>query len=245
MTYMAYTLIVRYLLMLLQLIYSVRSVIGQLVVGQLLPQEDKIALAGIYLLFRMRLGGDVIIGRTSFKRPISFLTSETSPHILVYDTDELKPISSLGTFPAPRKPAVSTLPLLTYAIDTPPFTGAYFSTAPLEHVEKLKIFNDAGTGYCMGILLKYKNGAQRSLGQCRIGVDQVDYHDNPVRLCLQRCQVPSKAVRNITSLQVTNVKILCTTEHHHIEDGWTCYTLQGQLHFWYACNETHLTIVFD
>lgn len=54
----------------------------------------------------------------------------------------------------------------------PPLTDAYLSTANLEDVATVYVFAARGSEFCVGILLQYGNGASRSLGQCRLGVDR-------------------------------------------------------------------------
>lgn len=45
------------------------------------------------------------------------------------------------------------------------------TTAPVEGVKSATVFNPPNEDFCRGILLTYKNGAQRSLGECRLGQD--------------------------------------------------------------------------
>ncbi|ATY58484.1 hypothetical protein A9K55_003075 [Cordyceps militaris] len=70
----------------------------------------------------------------------------------------------------------------TEPLAIPPFKFAYFSSAPLENVIAADVFSDSMSSICKGILLRYRNGTERSLGQCRLGFDDVAHVDSPVSI---------------------------------------------------------------
>ncbi|EGX91536.1 hypothetical protein CCM_05694 [Cordyceps militaris CM01] len=70
----------------------------------------------------------------------------------------------------------------TEPLAIPPFKFAYFSSAPLENVIAADVFSDSISSICKGILLRYRNGTERSLGQCRLGFDDVAHVDSPVSI---------------------------------------------------------------
>lgn len=49
--------------------------------------------------------------------------------------------------------------------------GTCFSSAPLRDLKLVRVFNQKGWPQCKGMLFEYRNGGQRVLGGCRVGVD--------------------------------------------------------------------------
>ena len=100
----------------------------------------------------------------------------------------------------------------------------------------------------MGILLEYENSAQRSLGQCRIGIDPVKYCTKPSRICLLRRLYSQVGIT--VKLQATTVRITDGDECEHSRDGneddsWTCFSMCGELEFWFSDKETKLAVIVD
>lgn len=187
----------------------------------------------------MKLGGDVSVGLTPSKQARDLLLSK-SPMTILHDVRELQPVSVIGAYPTREEDNSPMTPFSHPLIDDPPFPNACFSLAPLASVERLSIFNHPRTGLCMGILLQYENGAQRSLGQCRLGVDPVQNYVKPAHICLH----PQDYVRSGTSIrgQATMVRATSGREHHHNGQGWMCFEMQDELEFWFSCEETKLTV---
>jgi hypothetical protein len=168
-----------------------------------------------------------------------------APTTIIYNELESQPVSVFGAYPTEAgEKNWPTTPFSQPLIDDPPFPYAYFSLAPLERVNRVSIFNDELSGFCVGILFKYQNGAQRSLGQCRIGVDPFKDCTKPSRICFRRrtygrCGTPAR-------LQATMVKSTNGQKHGHDEQqGWTCCQMQGRLEFWFSCEETNLAVILD
>lgn len=183
------------------------------------------------------------VGLTSSKPAKDLLLSKSSPMTIIYNTQELQPVSVIGAYPTGEEDSSPMTPFHHPFIDDPPFLEACFSLAPLETVNRISVFNSKHTSRCMGILLQYENGAQRSLGQCRVGVDPVEDCMNPVYICFRR----HAYVRSGTSVQLQATTVRSTTRqgHDHDEQGWTCFKMQGELEFWFSCEETKLTAIVD
>jgi len=127
-----------------------------------------------------------------------------------------------------------------------PFQDAYLSSAPLESVVRLQVFHagDGGDGsLCRGILLDYENGAQRALGQCRYNVDPTETYSQPAFICILETTTPPRPGWN-KQRQAVRVEGACG-EHGHDGDGWTCFTMEGNLEFWFTGEEASLTIMVD
>lgn len=191
----------------------------------------------------MKLGGDVPVGLTPSKQAKDLLLSKSSPLTIICNTLELQPISVIGAYATEKDDGSPMTPFCHPLIDDPPFPNACFSLAPLEGARRVCVFNHRQTGLCMGILLEYNNGAQRSLGQCRVDVDPVEYYMKPARICFRRQAYTRPGTS--TSLQVTMVKSTGTCEHSHDEQGWTCFAMRGELEFWFSHEETKLTAIVD
>ncbi|KAH6988524.1 hypothetical protein EDB80DRAFT_782172 [Ilyonectria destructans] len=121
----------------------------------------------------------------------------------------------------------------------PPFEKAYFSSAPLEGVTQVHIFEDKDDKFCQGIILQYANGAQRALGQCRFGLDSVTTVANPLQICLAeyeyRPKGPIQPPRLPTRLRVRFFSD-DDDETHETNDGkttWKSFPVKGAIEFWF------------
>jgi hypothetical protein len=192
----------------------------------------------------MQLGGDVSVGVGLSEEVRDVLLSE-APTTLIYNELESQPVSVFGAYPTEvEEDSRPATPFSQPLIDDAPFPHAYFSLAPLERVNRVRVFNNELTGFCVGILFHYHNGAQRALGQCRIGIDPFKDCEKPSRICLHRCTYgrPGTPAR----LQATMVKSTSGQKHDHDEQqDWTCFQMQGRLEFWFSCEETNLAVILD
>lgn len=161
---------------------------------------------------------------------------------MIYDeSPDGKPIDLLGAYcpnlsqEAPREPprvfAASPLDLNLTTPDT------YHSSAPLEGVSSVDVFQEENCQACRGIMLKYENGGLRAVGQCRIGVDATKLYSQPLWICFR------------TSGRAGQRSELCLTEvsfdsmaHHGAHYGWQCTRMQGLLQFWFSERASKLSI---
>ncbi|CAH0046411.1 unnamed protein product [Clonostachys solani] len=63
-----------------------------------------------------------------------------------------------------------------------PLDFGCLSSAPLEDVVSIDVFRSADNGTCTGMMFTYRDGRQRSLGQCRLGLDVVSTYEKPAKL---------------------------------------------------------------
>ncbi|KAF5643794.1 hypothetical protein F25303_6191 [Fusarium sp. NRRL 25303] len=54
---------------------------------------------------------------------------------------------------------------------------------PLQGTTRIDVFTCKATGLCRGIIFGYEDDAQRAVGQCRIGIDNVTTYINLTRIC--------------------------------------------------------------
>lgn len=120
----------------------------------------------------------------------------------------------------------------------PPFEHAYFSYAELENVRNMEVYHDKKLRICRGVIVRYDNGAERSLGQCRIGVDSVRVFEEPQFFCYKK----TKYLRQGTRVERDSIAAECNrAAHHHGEGGWTCCRFPSRLEWWFTSEESRIS----
>lgn len=128
--------------------------------------------------------GDIAIGSPYSEDTLENVLSKGPSEILIYNTAETRPISVIGAYSNIRHDSGPIAPFRPSQAGEPLVQNAYFSSAPLENVNGIKVFDERKNRFCTGILLEYENGGQRALGQCRFNVDLARVYRRPVRICL-------------------------------------------------------------
>lgn len=82
---------------------------------------------------------------------------------------------------------------------------------------------------------------KRSTGQCRVGVDAVDYYSMPTHIC--SLEQGAIGAGNFFIFKTTIIECASTQDHGHDEDCWTCFEMRGELRFWFSCEETDIKVV--
>ncbi|KAF4956569.1 hypothetical protein FGADI_3721 [Fusarium gaditjirri] len=135
-----------------------------------------------------KLAGDFSIGPNYDPEDQNFLFQGT-PTVLVHNTPGKGGITLFGlagdepqeTLPAPRFRFISLSPdQLTHG------GNAISVDVSLKGAVRIHIFKDSVTECLRGFLLDYENGAQRTAGQCRVGVDSVTVCHKPVSFCYRQ-----------------------------------------------------------
>lgn len=147
------------------------------------------------------------------------------------------PISVLGLYPQKWRTIRSTLPS---PLQASLFRGTLFSEAPLEKVEHALTFLDTKTRFCVGILLKYQNGAQRALGQCRVGIDMVHYCETPAYILY----APSTYSSSKVETKLRSVKVQFERVYTGVsQPRWTRSEMEGIIQMWFNARQTILRVV--
>ncbi|KAL7944595.1 hypothetical protein V8C42DRAFT_325295 [Trichoderma barbatum] len=211
------------------------------------PSNDRLTFFGvrhvhaIYLqvLFRFEKAGDCIVGFQSRRNPTShdMVWPVDDQLLLVCGITESGNTVTLdahpkrsGTIKPPfALPSNQHLP----ALDCPVF----MSSAPLEHVVCLRLYTDEDVGICRGILLEYENGAQRTLGECRIGLDLERAYLRPV--CIYIGQ--KWGLRRWT----IKVRVDGQPEHKLEKREWKRHDMRGTLTCRYMYGCSGLKVVAD
>ncbi|KAL2262408.1 hypothetical protein VTK26DRAFT_1457 [Humicola hyalothermophila] len=229
-------------------------------------------------LFRMSLAGDVVIGPyfrhndTDYVLRKRSTLNDATPIILVYGMSSGQ--RSIHAFPIELGVFTSNVfDLLAAPKMTPPFErpphlypsdesddesdpveealhGINYTAAPLENVVRIDVFSEPETGFCRGLLLGYSNGGQRSVGDCRVGVDPSRIYARPTHIRFWVGTVTSDwIVRELCSEPFTRhvAKVECCSLEARGEDpqlddqeGWTCTALKGWVVF--RCGNMHTQI---
>ncbi|KAL7922289.1 hypothetical protein ACQKWADRAFT_84373 [Trichoderma austrokoningii] len=143
-------------------------------------------------------------------------------------------------------PTITSLFLGPRGVSSSLLPKAFFSSAPLEGILNVHVFGM--WGFCKGILIEYEDGSKRALGQCRLGLDDVQSWHRPLSMHF----VSAGYERNVCDLvretrKSSSAQVTFDSESSHItEDGSleeNYYELKGRLNFWFTYNEVELQLV--
>lgn len=192
---------------------------------------------------RLKLAGDVIVGST-YKMRDENVQSIHHPHTLIYKRPDGEAVTFVGGHAGGAAPPLAATqleideqkdaeaePTFTFQYRKQPFRSASYSSAPLSDVIRAQVFYERGrASVCRGIVLEYSNGSKRALGQCKLGVDQIEECMEPAQICYYS---PGK---NSVQVKVSNGSL----HAGHGEAGWTCCLMRGVLEFWFSDGEMKL-----
>ncbi|KAI4593625.1 hypothetical protein KJ359_009109 [Pestalotiopsis sp. 9143b] len=125
-----------------------------------------------------------------------------------------------------------------------------FSAAPLAGVRRIQIFvrDSPPPPRCQGILLAYEDGAERALGECRVGVGPSTAYQNPARVCFRLAWEPRARHRHARGGPFGWYEVEAGGDARHTHaggrerGGWACFAMVGILGFWFAHDCTAITI---
>lgn len=182
-------------------------------------------------LFRTKLAGDVAVGPCHSGEYRDHILSSSAPRLLIYNSHPLTAQATLfGAYPGDQEiNSEFSPPWPSGSISEVP--GTAFSSAPLRDVTRIQVFFDEQNRICRAILLDYQNGAQRAVGNCRLGVDPVKTYPSPRRVCFYH---PSGLSMNghLHPVFSREVESGSSSSHSHDEDGWVCAAMEGNLECW-------------
>ncbi|KAI0392002.1 hypothetical protein F5Y17DRAFT_438454 [Xylariaceae sp. FL0594] len=185
------------------------------------------------VMVKMEKAGDVIIGSPIQEQGHvgDYLLCWHPPVTLVYSQVTLEPIIFLGAYCRSGPPA-EPVDWPAHEPKTCPIKDEVmlFSTASLEDLRSVEVFYGADHGgrYCSGMLLYYKNGACRAVGQCRIGIDSTRKFDKPSRFCFR--------------MEVFGSLVDWGNESHSEVSGWSCNPLKGRIECWFSHSSSVISV---
>ncbi|PNP80040.1 hypothetical protein FNYG_06750 [Fusarium nygamai] len=217
------------------------------------------------VLIRTELAGDIVIGPQP--RPVSRdlalvlikdYTCGILPESLAYGlppTDGEHMLFAVAARSSePNAESTRRFPRTTSSTITHSCSCALLRTqVPLQGTTRIDVFTCKATGLCRGMLFGYEDGAQRAVGQCRMGIDNATTYINPTRICYSdtmraHCCAGDDACSNeeyemnedyeqweeieCTAHQGSRVECSSgTDEHHHNDSGehMVCVPIKGYL----------------
>ncbi|KAF5688883.1 hypothetical protein FDENT_4599 [Fusarium denticulatum] len=147
------------------------------------------------VLIRTELAGDIVIGPQP--KPVSRdlalvlikdYTCGIIPEFLAYGlppTDGEHMLFAVGARSTePNEESTRRFPRTTSSTITHSCSCPLLrAQIPLQGTTRIDVFTCKATGLCRGMIFGYEDGAQRAVGQCRMGIDNVTTHINPTRIC--------------------------------------------------------------
>lgn len=115
----------------------------------------------------------------------------------------------------------------------------YASSAPLDGLYSAQVFRDGGD-CCRGIVLNYRNGGQRAIGQCRVGVDAIEEYIAPTHICWRTYTSSQNGRRG---LQCLKVELVSKSTRTHGDVEWQWHEAKGMIHFSFSEGSSDLFLV--
>ncbi|SCN72497.1 uncharacterized protein FFM5_00418 [Fusarium fujikuroi] len=137
------------------------------------------------VLMTTKLAGDFSLGPNFNEEDMNYIFQGT-PAVLFHNTPAKGGITLLGLAGGKTQERLRAprFPIIALSIDQLINGGdAITVDISLKNAVRIDIFTERSTGYLRGFILEYENGAQRSAGQCRVGVDPVTVCHRPVSFC--------------------------------------------------------------
>ncbi|ORY58252.1 uncharacterized protein BCR38DRAFT_448479 [Pseudomassariella vexata] len=194
-------------------------------------------------LVRTKLAGDVSIGPCRRGKYKDIILSQLNPSLFIYNTADLGPATIFGTYSLEQRNDISFLPFHHRSSDDASIHHANFSSAPLNNVTRIQVFEDEELGFCRAMLFDYENGARRAVGNCRLGVDPAKTYLNPSRICY--CSTQYLSQHSSVVRQMIRVESGSESTHRHQIHTWVCSAMEGNLEFWFSGEESIITIVLE
>ncbi|EGX91146.1 hypothetical protein CCM_05304 [Cordyceps militaris CM01] len=189
------------------------------------------------LLLRMTLSGEVMLG--PYMDYGKDLWMEDDATTLIHGISRMGAVYPLGRAARNAEGEEEEVFYQNPMNLSPPFEHAYFSYAELDEVTNVDIYHDEALGICRGVVVGYKSGGARALGQCRVGVDTVRVYEQPACFCYKK----TTYLRQDTPVERDSVSIECrsSADHGHSEDGWTCCKFPSRLEWWFTSEESRIS----
>ncbi|KAM6487043.1 hypothetical protein HDV62DRAFT_140691 [Trichoderma sp. SZMC 28011] len=213
------------------------------------------------VLIRMEKAGDVVIGRNCFfseddyhhdgllpedwpSNRVDQCLSGEGPVTLVYGERE-QGYLEIPLFGAYCESGSWTLPE-PFMLEKPTPERfdrfGYYSRSPLGQIAESMVYCVPDTGGCRGILLRYKNGGCRAVGQCRVNVDPSETIAEPSLICVRK-----EVYRDSHGLmqEKTCVKFTHNTLDDDLDKGWARYPLEGFIEFYFFFDHVLIEITTE
>ncbi|KPM41177.1 hypothetical protein AK830_g5399 [Neonectria ditissima] len=203
---------------------------------------------GFSYVFRTRLAGDVAFGRPCAEPELGSVVLGVSPNPTLISYAEKWGCNLLAArdFSVRRRPNIWFRPHKAITEVSSRSIHVLFSAAPLQDVTRMQIFEDKDGGFCRGILFDYADGAQRTVGQCKFGVDTINLVTNPSHFCIRSFDSLSQGYYR-RGAERTKVVASSSSSHSHGARSidWKCFTFSGVMEFLFTNDESSIKIVLQ
>ncbi|KAJ3485697.1 hypothetical protein NLG97_g6758 [Lecanicillium saksenae] len=189
------------------------------------------------LLLQMSISGEVMLGPYIPLGKDYWM--EDDPTTLIHGISRMGAVYPLGTASRDEEGEEEEVFYRNPLSLAAPFDHAYFSYAELHDVASVEVYHDKALHICRGVLVRYSNGGERALGQCRIGVDAVRVFEQPTCFCYKK----TKYLRQGTRVHRDSVTVEChpSVNHDHSENGWFCVKFPSRLEWWFTSEESRIS----
>ncbi|KAF4497327.1 hypothetical protein FAGAP_6489 [Fusarium agapanthi] len=135
------------------------------------------------VLISTKLAGDFVLGPDYGSSKKEYFSGK-EPTVFVYNVPHKRGHGIYGAVSDKKGDEPSApFPRILPSGGCPPYRGRLYFEASAKDVVHADVYYEEASGYCRGLLLEYANGAQRALGQCRVGIDPFKSCDKPNWLC--------------------------------------------------------------
>jgi len=157
------------------------------------------------------------------------------PIQLIYnDPEPGEPILLFGaTSNVMTRLSSTTVPEFSHPLAPP---SMHLSHASLDEVITISLFTDKVTGYCQGLLLKYKNGLQECLGQCRLGSDKETTVISPTALHI--CHFEHGDMNYSVRVNASTASLSMETD----ELEWKTFQMTDHIVWWFSEDSNIISI---
>ncbi|RMJ11102.1 hypothetical protein CDV36_009273 [Fusarium kuroshium] len=192
--------------------------------------------SGRFIMIRKRLSGDILIGRVLSRRPHHCALLELSPLAFVFNQIPVRLVNGFGVVVRNDSGSDNVIQVTAPQSRTRPPRRAIgeilHSVAPLGGLVRVSIYQSRDSGFCAGLLMEYEDGAQRTLGSCRLGVDPVTTYSQPTHICFTSTTLTDPDMTYpVAKVEASNRE----KDHTHTKE-WTCCPVSwgGSLEVWFS-----------
>ncbi|KAL1848313.1 hypothetical protein VTK73DRAFT_10163 [Phialemonium thermophilum] len=179
---------------------------------------------GFNMLVRMERAGEIILGQLGRRVHRDCLLAYGPRLTFVYGEPlEMQRVPLIGAYSSACG-KVALPPYFAAPHLEPDTDEIYFSWAPLDAIESIRVFRDE-LGLCRGMILRYENGGLRAVGQCRLHLDESVLAIKPSALCYR----PTTYTVSKWGWRRPGVLVELAAEaaHAHKSSDWECIPLAG------------------
>lgn len=113
------------------------------------------------------------------------------------------------------------------------------TSALLSGAAELRVYEEAKTGFCRGVVVVYRNGATKALGECRLGEHAVKVYEAPTHVCMKRRMTRGLCCKDLKLMAVRD-----EAHQHSRDESVRCFAMNGRLEFLFDKDHIHIDHVY-